>query len=49
MIDHQHQHDDIDAVPDHVNDRDGHISLFVMGMAVMLLLLLIVSIALAMG
>lgn len=46
MID---QHDDrIDTIPDHVNDRDGHISLFVMGMAILLLLLLIISIALAM-
>lgn len=38
----------VDTIPDHVNDQDGHISLFLMGLAIVLLLLLILSIVMAM-
>ncbi len=44
-----HEHGtSIDDIPDHVNDQDGHISLFLMGLAIALLLLLILSIVMAM-
>lgn len=46
MMEHREEH--IDDIPDHVNDKDGHISLFLMGMAMLLLMLLVVSILLAM-
>lgn len=38
----------IDDIPDHVPDHDGHISLFLMGLAIALLLLLVLSIVMAM-
>jgi hypothetical protein len=43
-------HDDVThpELPGHVNDEDGHISLLLMGIAMVLLLLLVVSILMAM-
>jgi hypothetical protein len=35
-------------LPEHVNDEDGHISLLLMGIVMVLLLLLVVSILMAM-
>lgn len=32
-------------IPDHINDRDGIISLILMGVAMLLLLLLIIAVA----
>lgn len=44
----EHHDDAIANIPDRLPDKDGHISLFLMGTAILLLLLLIISIALAM-
>jgi hypothetical protein len=44
----EHREDQIDDIPDHVNDKDGHISLFLMGMAILLLLLLVLAVVQAM-
>lgn len=38
----------VDDVPEHVNDKNGHISLVLMGMAVLLLVLLVVAVVQAM-
>lgn len=38
----------VDDIPNHVPDQDGHISLFLMGLAIALLLLLILAIVMAM-
>lgn len=40
--------EEINDVPDHVNDQNGTVSLFVLGMVVVLLVLLIIAIAQAM-
>ena len=44
----EHNEVDVDDIPDHVNDRNGHISLVLMGAAILLLLLLIVFVVQAM-
>jgi uncharacterized integral membrane protein len=38
----------VDDIPDHVNDKNGHISLVLMGAGILLLLLLIVFVVQAM-
>lgn len=44
----EYHEDHFDDIPEHVNDKDGHISLFLMGMGIVLLLLLIVAVVQAM-
>lgn len=44
----EYHEDHVDDIPDHVNDRDGHISLFLMGLAILLLLILILAVVQAM-
>lgn len=34
----------VEDIPDHVPDQDGHISLFLMGLAIMLLVLLVIAV-----
>ena len=46
MID--YNEDRVDDIPDHVPDKNGHISLVLMGAAILLLLLLIVAVVQAM-
>jgi hypothetical protein len=42
-------HDDqvIEEIPDHINDRNGILSITLLGVAIVLLLLLIIAIALS--
>lgn len=44
----EHREDQIDDIPAHVNDKNGHISLVLMGAAMVLLLLLVVFVVQAM-
>ena len=46
MIEYNEEH--AADMPDHVNDKDGHISLVLMGAAILLLLLLIIFVVQAM-
>ena len=44
----EYHEDRADDIPDHVNDKDGHISLVLMGAAILLLLLLVLAVVQAM-